>query len=244
MAENKFHRKLYNQYVSTHTSQLYGETTIDSIERQFPAWKWYYGRFLPKDKSSKILDAGCGNGGFLYFLRSLGYENPAAIDISPEQVEVANKLGIDGIDCTDIISFLRDEKESYDLIFARDLLEHLTKDKILKVLETIYNALKVDGLLVIQAPNGESLFSGRIRYGDLTHELAFTQDSLNQALKTIGFEGAAFYPTGPVPHGLKSTVRFFLWKMIEKLLRFYMLVETGSANGIYTQSIIATAMKR
>ncbi len=243
MSENKFHRRLYNQYVSTHTSHLYGETTINGIERQFPAWKWYYGKFLIKDKSAKILDAGCGNGGFLYFLRSLGYENAAGIDISREQVEVSKRLGIDGVDCTDIMSFLRDEKGSYDLIFARDLLEHLTKDEILNTLETIYNALKVDGLLVVQAPNGESLFSGRIRYGDLTHELAFTQDSLNQALKTVGFAGAAFYPTGPVPHGLKSTVRFFLWKMIEKLLRFYVLVETGSGDGIYTQNIIAVARK-
>lgn len=101
----------------------------------------------------------------------------------------------------------------------------------------------MNGVFVTQVPNGECLFSGRIRYGDLTHELAFTQDSLNQALKTVGFAGAAFYPTGPVPHGLKSTVRFFMWKMIEKLLRFYVLVETGSGNGIYTQNIIAVARK-
>ena len=93
MSENKFHRRLYNQYVSTHTSHLYGETTINGIERQFPAWKWYYGKFLIKDKSAKILDAGCGNGGFLYFLRSLGYENTAGIDISREQVEVSKRLG-------------------------------------------------------------------------------------------------------------------------------------------------------
>ena len=243
MSENKFHRRLYKQYVSTHTSQLYGEASIKGIERQFPVWKWYYGKFLPKEKSSKIFDAGCGNGGFLYFLRSLGYENVTGRDISLEQVNEAKRLGINGIECGDIISFLRDRKESYDLIFARDLLEHLTKDEILKVLETIYNALKVDGLLVIQAPNGESLFSGRIRYGDLTHELSFTQDSLNQALKTVGFAYAGFYPTGPVPHGLKSTVRFFLWKMIEKLLRFYVLVETGSGKGIFTQNIIGLAKK-
>ncbi|MFQ5964080.1 MAG: methyltransferase domain-containing protein [Candidatus Scalinduaceae bacterium] len=244
MGKPKAYRdNIYSTYVSTHTSHLYGETTINGIERQFPVWKWYYGRFLPQDKSANILDTGCGSGGFLYYLRSLGCVNSTGIDVSIEQIEAAKKLGINGVECADIISFLEDKMNSYDLIFARDVLEHLTKDEILKVLETINNALKVDGLLVIQAPNGESLFSGRIRYGDLTHELAFTQDSLNQALKTVGFAYAGFYPTGPVPHGLKSTVRFFLWKMIEKLLRFYMLVETGSGDGIYTQNIIAVARK-
>ncbi len=80
MSESKFHRRLYNQYVSTHTSQLYGEATIDGIERQFPVWKWHYGRFLPQDKSANILDTGCGSGGFLYFLRSLGCVNSTGID--------------------------------------------------------------------------------------------------------------------------------------------------------------------
>lgn len=237
-------KELYDQYVSTHTSHLYGKTTINGIERQFPVWKWYYGRFLPQDKSAKILEAGCGDGGFLYFLKNLGYKNSTGIDISHEQVEVAKRLGIEGVECADITSFLEAREDSYDLIFARDLLEHLTKDEIPEALKTIYKACKADGLFVIQVPNGESPFSGRIRYGDFTHELAFTKDSLSQALRLVGFTEFAFYSTGPVPHGLKSAVRFLLWKMIEGLLKFYMLVETGTSDGIYTQTIIAVARKR
>jgi 2-polyprenyl-3-methyl-5-hydroxy-6-metoxy-1,4-benzoquinol methylase len=233
----------YTAYVSTHTSHLYGEVTIDRIKSQFSTWKWCYGRCLPLDKSAKILDLGCGNGGFLYFLRSLGYENSTGIDISIEQIEVAKKLGINGVECTDIMNFLRDEKGSYDLIFARDVLEHMTKGEILEALKAICEAIKVNGVFVTQVPNGECVFSGRMRYGDFTHEQAFTKNSLGQVLRLTGFTKVAFYPTGPVPHGLKSTVRFFLWKMIEKLLQFYMLVETGSGDGIYTQNIIAVARK-
>jgi 2-polyprenyl-3-methyl-5-hydroxy-6-metoxy-1,4-benzoquinol methylase len=238
-----YRENFYSTYVSAHTSHLYGEATIDGIRGQFPAWKWYFGRFLPKDKSAKILEMGCGNGGFVYFLRSLGYENSIGIDRSHEQIEVAKNLGINDVECANIMSFLKDKKDSYDLVFARDVLEHLTKDEILEVLGAIYKACRVDGLLVVQVPNGESIFSGRIRYGDFTHELAFTKNSLSQALRLAGFTDFAFYPTGPVPKGLKSTVRYILWKAIDAILRFYMLVETGSGRGIFTQNIIGLAKK-
>jgi hypothetical protein len=52
-----------------------------------------------------------------------------------------------------------------------------------------------------------------------------------------------FYPTGPVPKGIKSLVRFLLWKVIEIILRFYMVVETGSGEEIFTQNIIAGGRK-
>ncbi len=238
-----YKEKQYTAYVSTHTSHLYGEVTVDTIKSQFPAWKWYYKRFLPKDKNAKTLDLGCGSGSFLYFLRNLGYKNSAGIDISPEQVEVAKKLGINGVECADIMGFLGDKKESYDLIFARDVLEHMTKGKILEALKAIRAAIKVNGVFVTQVPNGECVFSGRMRYGDFTHELAFTKNSLGQVLRLTGFTEVAFYPTGPVPHGLISAVRFLLWKLFEVILRFYMRVETGASEGIYTQNIIAVARK-
>jgi len=66
---------------------------------------------------------------------------------------------------------------------------------------------------------------------------------LNQVLREVGFNHIAFYPTGLVPKGFKSGVRFLLWKMIEALLRFYMLVETSSDDGIYTQNIIVVGRK-
>jgi hypothetical protein len=73
--------------------------------------------------------------------------------------------------------------------------------------------------------------------------MSFTRTSLSHILRVTGFGRINFYPTGPVPHGLKSAIRFFLWKIIEMILRFYMVVETGSGEGVYTQNIIAVAEK-
>ena len=238
-----YREKLYSAYVSSHTAHLYGEASIDDIYRQFPVWKKYFGRFLPEDKNKEILDIGCGNGGFVYFLQSIGFLNAYGIDISKEQVDLAHKLGIKNVAQYDIKEFLSEKAETYNIIFARDIFEHFTKNEILEILETVYKALKTDGLFVVQAPNGEALFSGRLRYGDFTHEMIFTRSSLNQILKATGYKDAEFHPTGPVPKGLKSTVRYILWKGIETLLRFYMAIETGSFSGIFTQNIIAMAKK-
>lgn len=234
---------LYSSYVSTHTGHLYGETTIEDIKGNFPVWESYFGRFLPEDRKASIIDIGCGNGGFVYWLQERGYENARGVDISPEQLKIAEKLGIKKISLADMGEFLDDEKNTCDVIFARDVIEHNTKEEILGILQNVNKALKDEGLFIVLSPNGESPFNGRLRFGDFTHEMVFTRSSLKQILKAVGFRETGFYSTGPVPKGLRSLLRYSLWKGIESLLRFYSLVETGSKEGIFTQTLISMAKK-
>jgi 2-polyprenyl-3-methyl-5-hydroxy-6-metoxy-1,4-benzoquinol methylase len=239
----KYREGLYSTYVSKNTSHLYGEAGTDLFVRQFPVWKKYYTRFLPLDKSARIIEIGCGNGGFLYCLKKFGYENSYGIDISPEQIRIAKKLGMLNVECADVIDFLQDKKGIYDVIVIRDVIEHFTKNEILEMLRLMFSSLKQGGIVIIQTPNGESPFGSRFRYWDFTHEMSFTRMSLSHILRLTGFGRINFYPTGPVPHGVKSTLRFLLWKIIEMTIRFYMVVETGSGEGVYTQNIIAVAEK-
>ena len=140
-----YREKLYNTYVSTHTSYLYGRLNLDKIKRQFAVWRWYFGSFLPRDKEAKILDIGCGNGGFVYWLQSLGYKNSEGIDISEEQIGMARNLGIPNIECADLVEFLKSKDKVYDIIFARDIIEHFKKEEIINILSLIFNSLKKGG---------------------------------------------------------------------------------------------------
>jgi len=99
--------------------------------------------------------------------------------------------------------------------------------------------------LIIHAPNGASPFGGRIRYGDFTHELAFTQESLRQVARVCGFSQVWCYEDQPVPHGLKSGLRWLLWKCLRGVLRGYLAVETGSLDPgvILTQNLFCIAVK-
>lgn len=238
-----YRKKLFDKYVSVHTSGLYKVPGLKEIKKRFAVWQGYFGKFLPDKKQADILDIGCGNGGFIYWLQELGYKNSSGIDISIEQINLGRKLGITNITQANLIEFLQDKKQVYDLIFARDILEHFRKEEVMEVLELVSKALNKDGKVIIKTPNAESPFAGRYMYGDFTHEIAFTQNSLAQVLRAVGFEKIKSYPQGPVIHGFKSALRYFLWKIIETFLRIYLLVETGNAQAVLTQNLICVAQK-
>jgi cyclopropane fatty-acyl-phospholipid synthase-like methyltransferase len=238
-----YREKIYTNYVSTHTSNLYGQPSMKIIKAQFPIWKKHFGKLIAINKNSNILDVGCGDGGFVYFLQCAGFTNVAGIDCSKEQVESALRLGIKNISCNEIRGFLSGKIGVYDAIVARNILEHFTKNEMLELLTIFHNALTTNGLLVMQVPNGENIFCGRIRYGDFSHEIVFTRSSLVQILSVSGFRNIDVYSAGPVPKGFRSFFRYILWKIIAFFLSFYNLVETGSRSGIFTQDIVTVAKK-
>lgn len=239
-----YRQRLLENYLSTHFAFI-REVSAEACEGQISLFWAYYSRFLPEDKSARILDLGCGFGNFLYFLKKAGYRNILGVDISAEQAEAAKALGIEGVRCEDAFSFLRGRGEEFDCIFALDLIEHLTKDEILELLDGVHQVLRPGGQLVLHLPNGASPFAGMIHYGDFTHETFLTGQSLRQVLSASGFEGIEVCPTGPVVHGLMSLGRWVFWQAIQCLLRFYLLVETGQFRGhILTQTLIAAARKK
>jgi 2-polyprenyl-3-methyl-5-hydroxy-6-metoxy-1,4-benzoquinol methylase len=240
---SNYREKIYSKYVSSHVSQLHGETDLAKIEKQFPVWDQYYGRHLPSDKNINILEIGCGEGGLLYYLRNRGYKNCLGVEIGKEQISLAQRLGIDGVKQADIKEFLRDKIGEYDVIFARDVLEHLNKEEVFEVIENVFKALKPGGRFIVQTPNAEGPFGTRYYYQDFTHEIVFSASSLSQVLRVVGFGKIEFFRAGPVVHGLKSAIRYFLWRIIELKLRLYLLIETGGLGHVLTQNLIAVAEK-
>jgi len=130
---------------------------------------------------------------------------------------------------------------SVDVVVAFDLIEHFTKEELLPLVDEVYRVLRPRGRWIIHAPNAEGPFGGRIRYGDFTHELAFTRVSIAQLLKASGFASARSYEDQPVPHGLKSAARLVLWKLIRVGLLFYIAIETGAfdRDAVFSQNLLA-----
>lgn len=233
--------KFYAQYVSTHTSPLYGTESLGSIRERFLAWERYFGKFLPSDKKARILDLGCGSGSLVYWLQKKGFENAEGIDVSGEQVAQASALGIKNVRQGNVSEFLKANTGTYDVIFAQDLMEHFTKPEILDVAESVRSSLKENGVFIIQTLNAENLLWGRLRWGDFTHETAFTKGGIGQMLRVSGFHTIEVYPQRPVVHGLKSFLRYVLWRFFELIMHAYLIVETGSSRGIFTQNLIVAA---
>jgi len=241
-----YRKELFDRYVTTHTERLYDHERGVSVLN--PYFKSYFARFLPEDKNTPILDVGCGSGEFLLFLQSLGYTNTFGIDLSPEQVELAKKRGLKNVQVAEAVDFLSKHKEKFTLITAHDVIEHFPKEQVLPFLDAIYNALVRGGTVILSLPNMASPFGARITYGDFTHEVAFTPTSISQVLRAAGFEVVGVFPKEPVVHGVKSFVRWALWKIIKQFIRFYLLVETGSVysagHGVYTQVMYVIGRKQ
>jgi hypothetical protein len=124
-----------------------------------------------------------------------------------------------------------------------DILEHLTKQELFECLDMVSQSLNTNGMVVIHVPNAEGLFGMRIRYGDMTHENCFTQQSIKQLLNVCGFKTIECFEDKPVIHGAKSFVRYILWKVLTFPFRLILLAETGSFNSILSQNMLVVAKK-
>ena len=81
-------------------------------------------KLLPKDKSVSIIDLAAGHGTLLQCLKKSGYKNLKGIDLSKEEVNIGNELGITELFEDNIFHFLENTEETYDVIFLIDVLEH------------------------------------------------------------------------------------------------------------------------
>ncbi|MBS1556962.1 MAG: class I SAM-dependent methyltransferase [Bacteroidetes bacterium] len=237
-----FKEKFYKQYVTTHNSHLYGQASLATFRSQFPVWKHYYQDLMPQDKDAVLLDLGCGNGGFVFFLQQLGYSNVRGVDLSAEQIEEGNGLGIKGLEVADIKQFLS-TVESVDCVIARDVVEHFTRQEAFELLLLVVQKLKPGGRFIMQVPNGEGIFFSSIFYGDYTHEVAYSVSSVRQLFLNVGFHSSQCFPTGPVPHTLRGKLRYWLWALKVIQHRFWKMVETGNPAGIFTSNLIAVGIK-
>lgn len=245
MDKSGYRSRIYNRYVSARSVPL-APDTINGLKSRAPYIRRLIQRHFPADRGATILDLGCGHGAIVHFAREVGYTNVEGVDGSPEQVAVARQLGIDGINEGDLLKTLAAlPAASRDCIVTFDVIEHFTRDELIGLVDHVQRVLKPGGRWIIHTVNGESPFAGRVRFGDLTHELAFTRTSIAQLLLASGFREVRSYEDEPIPHGLKSLIRWVLWKIIRTGLRLYLLAETGDTgrDAIFSQNFLTVAVK-
>ncbi len=236
--------RLYGHYVSSGHAR-----PPESLAGLAPRASWLrrvVERHFPADRAARVFDVGCGYGALLHFAREAGYGDLRGVDVSQEQVDAARRLGIKGVSRGDLLEALRGLPESsQDVVVALDVLEHFSKAEILGLVDAVQRVLRPGGSWLLHVPNGESPFFGAIRYGDLTHELAFTRDSMSQLLLASGYTSVRCFEDEPVPHGVKSAVRWLLWKAIRAGLRLYAAAETGDSgrDAVFTRNLLAVAIK-
>ena len=233
----------YGAYVSS------GQALIDtaSVENLFQPrlnhLKHLIAQHIPPDRNARILDLGCGAGALLYALDLAGYRNLAGVDVSAEQIAVAARMGVTSASCETLEVFLAAQPAaSVDVVLAIDIFEHMTRPELMEVLVSIRRVLTPGGRCVAHVPNAEGIYGMEIRFGDFTHELAFTRVSAAQVFHIAGFREVRCFEEKPVVHGIKSLVRRAIWDLGTLPGRLLHIAETGGSGIILSQNMMIEAI--
>lgn len=132
-------------------------------------------KFFSKiDKSTKLLDFGCGLGqNILYMPNAVGY------DVSSFGVDFCKSKGINA---TNDLESLSDE--SFDTVFSAHVLEHHPHPKTM--LEDIYRKLKPGKQLILVIPY-ETHGKGQFKLDLNQHLYCWNFQAINNLLLTCGF---------------------------------------------------------
>lgn len=235
---------LYNQYLSLGFQKINSE----NFTRTAFVYDVNFRHVLSAlHKDAAILDIGCGMGHFLYYLKSKGYSNFLGVDIGSEQIQfcvdhVSRKVKL----INNLLEFLGTQEDGYDLIVMNDSLEHFNKEEVMQILRGVFLSLKVNGTLFIKTPNMGNIFAASSRYIDFTHEVGFTEISLDQLLKSAGFTQIRFLNEALfISSWYKRCLFFCLREIYFKLLKFMIFLDRPGDNypTIYSKNIIAIAKK-
>lgn len=241
MSSGDYKEPFYRAYHSTHVVPRKGPASLQQFKLRARIYDANWSHLIPPDRRRVILDIGCGGGSLLWWLQQRGYVSASGIDLSAEQIQVASELGVKNIEVGDLAEYLSRTPGRHDVLILRDVLEHLERPRIVEAVELCRDALRPGGIVLAQVPNAEAPFWGRIRHGDFTHELAFTEASLRQLFTTVGYTSVEVHPAGPVRVRLTDIPRQALWRCLEAVYKVMAYAETGRRWPVVTESIIALA---
>lgn len=121
-------------------------------------------KHFKNDKQIRILDAACGTGGLLSFLRDHGYQSLTGFDYSVHAIDFSRERNLD-VSFGDLknVGVFRGE-ETFDVICCNDALYFLSDEEIVDAMRVFKKKLRPNGLLIINIHAFEA-FSG-------THDVA------------------------------------------------------------------------
>jgi len=133
------------------------------------------------------VDLGCGRGEFLELLQSKGFE-ARGVDLNELMVESCIERGLDAVQ-GDAIAYLRSaDAASLDVISAFHVVEHITFDQLVDLLDSARRALRTGGRLILETPNPENLIVGACNfYYDPTHRNPIPPATLQFLARARGF---------------------------------------------------------
>lgn len=135
-----------------------------------------------KNGAVNMFDAGCGTGRMMEILQKYG--SISGIDFSADAIGFAERRGLKNIELGDLNGY-NFENDSLDVIVCLDVLYHTGIPNDMAVVDKFYDALKKDGILIINLP--------AFGYLKRSHDVVvhakkrYRKNAFVKELKTTGF---------------------------------------------------------
>jgi len=162
------------------SSRDYGGSRKKRLLAEAASYKKY-------DKTGRILDIGCGFGGFLKAAFEMGWKCPEGIEIAPQPASYVQRFFPVKTRSIEEDPY---EESFFDVVRLNNVIEHLPSPK--RLLTSVHDIVRVGGLFSISTTNFDS-FSVAIcgshwQYiGGDNHVYLFTPKTLVRLLEDTGF---------------------------------------------------------
>ena len=167
-------KEIYNQI------QTIEQTHWWYVARRKIIFDWVF-RTLSDNPALRVLDIGCGTGFNIEYLGNNGYSHVTGLEFSNEPLTYCRSRNLKDLVYGDgARPPLR--HESFDVIMALDLIEHLDND--VQALQEFGRLLKFDGTLIIFTPAFNFLWSLQDKVGH--HYRRYTAGELREKLERVG----------------------------------------------------------
>ena len=225
MPEPTLHDEIWARYQEVHEGHL----NYDPVLHRSWAKKSMFKNIAPHFRNPMIpkhdvdlLEIACGQGHMLEALGAYGHYKREGTDLCPINVIKCQAHGLK-VQLRDVFKNPLDQR--FDAILMMGIIEHIKKDELLPSMRNVMRMLRPGGSLVITTQNMDAVIGTHYRYLDMTHELGFTRESLNQIGRLCTDGLVEVYPwRDPVPDGLVRKTAWVLRRLYRPLWKAHVFL--------------------
>ena len=165
----------------------------DEIKNRLSNYQALLDYILSAFDSPKLLDIGCGRGEWLEICNQKGIKS-SGIEKDESMYSFCRGLKLDVIKADAEKALSKYEKNSFQIISAFHLIEHLDNIKLDTLIQECQRILEPGGVLILETPSIDNLkVSTKSFYLDPTHINPINPDGFIYRLQTKGFDKAKYF---------------------------------------------------
>jgi SAM-dependent methyltransferase len=179
-----------------------------------------HSKFQTPNSKLRILDVGCGTGANLEMLKQFG--EPEGVDVSDDALEFCKAKGLKVH--KGLAESLPFADESFDLVTALDVVEHLDDD--IAGLKEMNRVMKADGKTLIFVPAFMWLWG--VQDDISNHRIRYTREQIVDRLNAAGFK---------IERATYANITFFLPILLGRFLMKITGIKPESENNVNVSAL-------